>query len=246
MSKLFKLKEWLTLEEAARHLSILFAEAVTVADVLRLGLDRHLTLSVDFVNHAQAELGRVLPFKDVPKMKMPPMRRDGTPGLEEWTFPDGVCIEKVDKVTDDTLFVHFEKETMTIDGIWDIEMLGAERIDIENRFQSLTSGPAVQLINMDGTFVSRANGTWASLQDQFEDEIVEDSAGKESRIKGSYYPANGLPKDSALIVRTDALRSFEKKAMGADSVQEAPYFDADAADYPELLHIAVRAWEHAR
>jgi hypothetical protein len=26
----------------------------------------------------------------------------------------------------------------------------------------------------------------------------------------------------------------------------APYFDADAADYPLLLHIAVRAWEYAR
>lgn len=29
-------------------------------------------------------------------------------------------------------------------------------------------------------------------------------------------------------------------------VMAAPFFDADAADYPELLHIAVRAWEHAR
>lgn len=26
----------------------------------------------------------------------------------------------------------------------------------------------------------------------------------------------------------------------------APYFDADAEDYPRLLHVAVRAWEHAR
>lgn len=27
---------------------------------------------------------------------------------------------------------------------------------------------------------------------------------------------------------------------------QPPYFDADSEDYPELLHIAVRAWEHAR
>lgn len=27
---------------------------------------------------------------------------------------------------------------------------------------------------------------------------------------------------------------------------EAPFFDADGEDYPELLHIAVRAWDHAR
>lgn len=29
-------------------------------------------------------------------------------------------------------------------------------------------------------------------------------------------------------------------------VTAAPFFDADAEDYPKLLHIAVRAWEHAR
>jgi hypothetical protein len=31
-----------------------------------------------------------------------------------------------------------------------------------------------------------------------------------------------------------------------DGVFRAPYFDPDAADYPELLHIAVVAWEQAR
>jgi hypothetical protein len=38
-SKLFKLKKWLTVPEAARHLSTLFEEAVSEADVLRLVLD---------------------------------------------------------------------------------------------------------------------------------------------------------------------------------------------------------------
>jgi|GEM_PF-2538750 len=31
-----------------------------------------------------------------------------------------------------------------------------------------------------------------------------------------------------------------------DSVYRAPFFDPDAEDYPELLHIAVAAWEYAR
>ena len=50
MKKLLKLREWLTVPEAAGHLSILFGEDVTEADVLRLALDGHLTLSVNFVN----------------------------------------------------------------------------------------------------------------------------------------------------------------------------------------------------
>lgn len=31
-----------------------------------------------------------------------------------------------------------------------------------------------------------------------------------------------------------------------ESAETPPYFDADGEDYPELLHIAVRAWDHAR
>ncbi len=52
MSKLFKLKEWLTLPDAAKHLAIAFGEEVGEADVLRLALDGHLKLSVNFVNKA--------------------------------------------------------------------------------------------------------------------------------------------------------------------------------------------------
>jgi hypothetical protein len=32
----------------------------------------------------------------------------------------------------------------------------------------------------------------------------------------------------------------------APPASDPPYFDADSEDYPELLHIAVRAWEHAK
>ena len=44
MSKLFKLSEWLTLDDAAKHLSTALGEPVKVADVYRLALDGHLTL----------------------------------------------------------------------------------------------------------------------------------------------------------------------------------------------------------
>ena len=59
LKKLISFKPWLSLPDAARHLSILFGEDVSEAHVLRLGLDRHLTLSVDFVNHACGRPGRL-------------------------------------------------------------------------------------------------------------------------------------------------------------------------------------------
>ena len=136
MSRLFKLREWLTPDETARHLTILFGEEVRTSDVLRLGLDGHLTLSVDFVNHAEAMTGRVIPFKDVPMMRMPPMSKDGMPAKEEVYFPDGLRLEDDQELNENTPFVHFARKVVTIRGLWDLVMDGGERIDIENRFQA--------------------------------------------------------------------------------------------------------------
>jgi hypothetical protein len=36
------------------------------------------------------------------------------------------------------------------------------------------------------------------------------------------------------------------EAIEGEKLFELPAFDADASDYPELLAIALRAWEHAR
>ncbi len=48
--KVFTLRKWLSLQEAAEHLSDLFSESVTERDVLNLALDGALTLSVNFLS----------------------------------------------------------------------------------------------------------------------------------------------------------------------------------------------------
>ncbi len=64
-SKLLKLREWLTVPETAKHLSIMFGEEVTEADVLRLVLERHIKLSVNFVNYARGKRGdKFIPFNE--------------------------------------------------------------------------------------------------------------------------------------------------------------------------------------
>ena len=64
------LKEWLTIPDAAQHLSIMFSEEVKEADVLRLALDGHLRLSVNFVNQAYGKCGKLISFED--KENLPP------------------------------------------------------------------------------------------------------------------------------------------------------------------------------
>ena len=63
MSGLFKLKQWLTISETAKYLSDVLSESVSEADILKLGLDKHLKLSVNFVNGVPARGGKVVSYR---------------------------------------------------------------------------------------------------------------------------------------------------------------------------------------
>ena len=64
LSKLLRLKDWLTVPKAARDLSILVGEDVTEADVLQFALEGRLTLSVRLVNRVTARPGKIIPPAD--------------------------------------------------------------------------------------------------------------------------------------------------------------------------------------
>jgi hypothetical protein len=55
MSKVFKLKKWLPLDEAVNHISNVLGEPITLADIYKCALDGHLILSANFVNGSQAK-----------------------------------------------------------------------------------------------------------------------------------------------------------------------------------------------
>jgi hypothetical protein len=52
-----------------------------------------------------------------------------------------------------------------------------------------------------------------------EKEKAKRESGKDS---GNYYPAGGLPHDSVLVVRTDALRDFEQSINIAPATSDKP------------------------
>ena len=60
LRKLLKLKDWVSVPDAARHLSIIFDVIVSEADVLRFALDGRLTLSVYFVNPTWARCANIV------------------------------------------------------------------------------------------------------------------------------------------------------------------------------------------
>ncbi|WP_092148902.1 hypothetical protein [Bradyrhizobium sp. NFR13] len=212
MKKLFNLKEWLTVADAARHLSILFGENVAEADVLRLALDGHLTLSVNFINHTRGRCGRVVSFGDARRTSIPLLDGGGSVSALE-----GV------RIGEDQVFER-DQEVVAIVGVWDLTMCGAERLDVEHQYQLLTGGPPVELILLDGPIVSREDGTHCQLQSHFSNNEFMDPGSLETprNHRDNYYPAGGLPADSVLVVRTSALQELESQLSEPDARVEKP------------------------
>ena len=213
MSKLFKLKEWVTIPDAARHLSQIVNEPVSEADILQMALDGHLKISVNFPNRAKARIGRVIPYKDVPRKELPTLDGKGTV-----TYLDGYPLNDSPEGTmpdSETPFIHFQKEVVSIDGIWDLAMQGNERFDIEFDLQQLIGGPEVTMMNIEGTFLNRSDGTWAALQEKFPDRVTENDDGESKTVKGSYYPAGGLGTDCTRVIRVSEIMSLQAKLEGS-------------------------------
>jgi hypothetical protein len=254
MSKLLKLKEWLTVPDAARRLSGICGEPVSDADVLRLGLDGHLTLSVHLVNQAHARKGAVVPLEQAETKIFP------GPG-ENWNtdrsrrlgqLPRFTCegaadlpADVVDGLNDGSLirvitdlnidgeqFLHLEDRVVSIYGVWDLAMIGAETLDVEHMYQQLTGGPEVTLIQLDGVFLKSAKGEFAQLQESHDSPEMKALSGdiaqklKDLGVKknlkadeirkpfdhpSNWFPAGGLPKDGVIVVRASALREFQSR-----------------------------------
>jgi hypothetical protein len=142
MKKLDRLRQWLTVAEAARHLGILFGEDVSEADVLRLALDGQLTLSVYFVNHSRGRCGPVVPLREA-KRHVIQIREN------EWLHSiDGLAIGE-DRV------IEYDPQPVVLDGIWDLTMAGAERLDVEHHYQQLTGGRGPSPTCAESTMRSR-------------------------------------------------------------------------------------------
>jgi hypothetical protein len=211
VKKLLNLKHWLTVPDAARHLSILLGEDVSEADVLRLALDGNLTLSVYFVNHTKGRCGPVVPRQEAKQ------KRIQSPLNNEW-------IDLVEGVEIGDQVIEHDGKIVTLQGVWDLKMQGAERIDVENLYQSFTAGPSVDLHSLAGPIVFHQSGLHCQLQSHFSDNEFANLANlKQPRNHpDNYYPAGSLPADSVLVVRTSALRDLEARLSEPHQRAEKP------------------------
>lgn len=253
-SKLFKLREWLTLKDAARHLSIMFGEEVNEDDVLRLALDGHLTLSVNFVNQAHGKLGKLISYED--EENLPPNFLSMFAGLPEEMKDKFVSgFKKMGVFTDQ--FLYLDEKVTTIEGVWDLPMVCGQQFYIENKYQMLTDGPEVTSPIVGRTYVVRKGGKVCEIWERFDEPIEYETAqGKKvvdfKNESDRYYPsdANGLPDNSVLVVRTQALLELQERIFSNESTIGTKYGAQVETDllntnhdfYAKELKIAIEAW----
>lgn len=204
MKKLFRLRSWLTLDEAVEHLSVLFGESITRAELLRLALDGEFTLSVRFVFAVYGKGGPAIPSSDA--------RVTVVPGLdgEIIQIGHGISIDG-DRVID------LRPEVRSLTGVWDLPMIGAEQIAVEREYQALTSGPDLDLFDLEGAFVCDGEEYW-QLQEHFsKNEYFSRSNLKEPWTNPrNFYPAPGLPDDAVFVVRPNSLRDLIARVQAGE------------------------------
>lgn len=244
-SKLYSLKEWLTLEDAASHLASVLAEKVTVADILQLAIQKHIKLSVNLISAATANKGTV---RDITEARVvlhpadaPPLwLREDAPAnsLEKKLRAVGVVrisdIPSLDEeirramadqsaralhlseVISDTEVVEFEKEVQTINGIYDLPMLSAEKFLIEEMYYPKVGGPDIDPWSLEGVWLER-DGHIYRLCERIATQADYAASGTENSIaewKKRYqdplrwFPTDRLPAESTIILRRKNLDAF--------------------------------------
>lgn len=194
-SKLYRLKSWLTLEDAAVHLSAVFSESVAIHDVLHLGLEGRLKLSVLFLAPAHAIEGKVAHIMDTRVAIHPPGKIlgmepvghmetkaaaafgktlsevvSGDSEIRGWLESGALMATPMaPKFADDT-FITWYGDVAPVEGVWDLPLLAGERVSVEELYSSLVGGePELDVWVPDGVWIERDDRVYA-LKQQFREE----------------------------------------------------------------------------
>lgn len=192
MSRLLKLKNWLTIKETASHLSIICSANISETDILRLALDGQLTLSLHLPKRTASKRAEMIPFP-----------------IELEYFRT--------KSEDDLIMSVKGDEIIYLDGVVDLPMIGEERLATEAEYYRVQTGKPFEFQVGGDIFVER-DGQLFLLQQHFrglnkiEYEVGDNEEEVLKKIAlNNYCNETHLLKERMLIVRIDALREFEAK-----------------------------------
>lgn len=209
MNKILRLKSWVSLPEAAAYLCTVLSEKVSEEDVLQFSLEGHLTLSIDLPKQTPAKRGIIVP------------REGTTPAEYELSDGNPYVVDKEKKI-DEHQYLRLEDEVSTISGLWDLPMLGSERLHIEDLYQEASGIPAIAKPHLNAVLLRNERGELWELQEKISGGDVIVSDGKISSTPVEYLSAIDLPKAFSIVVRTANLKMFEGYVLSLDSSTANP------------------------
>lgn len=226
MKKLLRLKKWLTISEAARYLSSIISEEISEADIFRLALDRELVLSVYFVSNAEGKIGRAVSREFARKVPGIPVK--GVPPYEV----------TLGQPLNDTEVLEFEDPVRFLDSglIFDMPMIGGERINCEQEYQRLTGGPDVDLTNIDGVFLHvEENNQYVQLYERYLPKAKEgDKRNNWERKEDTWeIPLGRMPDEAVFVVKIKALTQLISDLKSEDGNEKS----LDTRERTNLLNI---------
>jgi len=199
MSKLLKLKKWLSLDDAVVYLSKILEEPVSTIDLYQLAIDGHLVLSVEFINPCHARTGEVVDYKNIQTV----------PSLCGTTL---ICISTLldaGKKLDPEKSRFFNKDVQLsyLDGVWDLYLgAGSAQLYLRSLRQFESTESNITSTHLDGIFVTNETGDYAELYNKDGENA---------------YPTNTLPTDCQLVVRVNSIQDLIKLTESPDPKSNA-------------------------
>lgn len=223
MKKLYTLKSWFSLDDAAERLGSGLGESVTVNDVLQLVVENHLPLSW-YARHIPAR--RVAPYTAL-------FGKGFRPEFNE-LFPNTLA------ASEDTLKAIGSWEPLDgedaiayLDGPYrlELEQCGA-LMDWIHAHLTHTGG---ELTSIDGFFVSEPDGTLWQIMEHNSGGSYTTPDGNEKELKPFYHPSGIFPDEAELVIQRQHIESFENSLAKASNTKQAPLSHRAETSYLNMI-----------
>jgi hypothetical protein len=223
VKKLYTLKSWFSLADAAERLGSGLGESVTVNDVLQLVVEGHLPLSW-YARHIPAR--RVAPYTALFGSGFRPEFNELFPNTNETSEDALKAIESWEPLDGEDAIAY-------LDGPFRLELdqCGA-LMDWIHAHLTHTGG---ELISLDGFFVSEPDGTLWQIMEHSSGGRYTGPDGNEKKLKPFYHPSGMFPDEAELVIQRQHIESFENSLTESSNTEQTPLSQRAETSYLNMI-----------
>ncbi|VAX08790.1 hypothetical protein MNBD_GAMMA25-2197 [hydrothermal vent metagenome] len=223
MKKLYTLKSWFSLVDAAERLGAGLGESVTVNDVLQLVVEGHLPLSW-YTRHIPAR--KVAPYTALFGRGFRPEFNKLFPNTHETSEDTLKAVESWEPLDGEDAIVY-------LDGPFRLELdqCGA-LMDWIHAHLTHTGG---ELISLDGFFVSEPNGALWQIMEHNSGGRYKSPDGNEKELKPFYHPSGIFPDEAELIIQRRDIEFFENSLAESSNADLANLSQRTETSYLNMI-----------